>query len=96
MSPAKVCRDHLRKLTDRPNVGPRIAGLLDAAGVDQPEDLRAWDGYALYQAMCASQSTRLDPCVLDVCLSTTRFVQGEAPRSWWTFTAERKERYPDI
>jgi len=96
MHPAKVNRDRLKSLTDLPNVGPRIAGLLVAAGVDQPDALRAWDPYALYQAMCASRNARLDPCVLDVCLSIVHFVQGESPRSWWVFTAKRKRLYPNL
>jgi hypothetical protein len=28
--------------------------------------------------------------VLDVFISITRFVDGEAPRAWWDYTAERK------
>jgi len=96
MNPAKVSRDRLQGLTDLPNVGPRIAGLLVASGVEHPDDLRAWDPHELYQAMSASENARLDPCVLDVCLSIVRFVQGGPPQTWWAFTAERKRLYPGV
>ena len=33
---------------------------------------------------------RHDPCVLDVFMSITRFMDGEAPRAWWDYTPERK------
>jgi hypothetical protein len=96
MNPSRVRRDQLEDLTDLPNIGPRIASLLVSAGIDRPEDLKAWDGLDLYKALCSVRNARLDPCVLDVCLSITRFVQGEMPQPWWAFTAERKRRYPDI
>ena len=33
---------------------------------------------------------RHDPCVLDVFMSITRFMDGDPPRPWWDYTAERK------
>ena len=96
MNPSKVRREQVRELTDLPNIGPRIAGLLVSAGVNQPDDLRVWDGFDLYRVLCSVRSARLDPCVLDVCLSITRFMDGEAPQPWWAFTAERKRRYPAV
>jgi Pathogenicity locus len=34
--------------------------------------------------------------VLDVFISVTRFMGGEAPLPWWCFTAERKQRWPSF
>jgi hypothetical protein len=96
MNPAKVHRDRLQALTDLPNVGPKIAARLVSLGIQAPEDLRGWDGMELYQALCQWQAERLDPCVLDVCFSITRFMAGEDPQAWWSYTAERKRCFPDV
>jgi hypothetical protein len=34
---------------------------------------------------------RHDPCVLDVFISVTRFMAGDAPQPWWAYTAQRKQ-----
>ena len=34
---------------------------------------------------------REGPCVLDVFISITRFMNGEEPRPWWDYTAQRKQ-----
>ena len=31
-----------------------------------------------------------DPCVIDVFISIIRFMQGDEPKPWWQYTAERK------
>jgi len=33
---------------------------------------------------------RHDPCVIDVFISVTSFMNGSDPEPWWAFTAERK------
>ena len=96
MNPANVRRDALTELTDLPNIGPRIAACLLRAGVERPGDLVGRDAFDLYGQLCRSEGQRLDPCVLDVCLSITRFMDGGEPRAWWHSTAERKQRYPDV
>lgn len=96
MNPSKVRRDRLDELTDLPNVGPRIAACLFKAGIDRPADLKGRDAFELYRTLCESECERLDPCVLDVCLSITRFVDGDDPKVWWAYTAERKQRFPGI
>lgn len=96
MNPDKVHRDSLTELTDLPNIGPRIAACLLRAGIGRPGDLAGRDAYDLYRQLCESEGQRLDPCVLDVCLSITRFVDGEDPKPWWHYTAERKRRYADL
>jgi len=96
VKPTQVDREHLTELTDLPNIGPRIAACLLKAGIDRPADLEGRDAFDLYGQLCRSEDQRLDPCVLDVCLSITRFMDGEEPRAWWHYTAERKTRYPDV
>lgn len=96
MNPSRVRRDRLKELTDLPNVGPRIASTLFRIGIDRPADLAGREGFEMYQALCETDGVRHDPCVLDVFISLERFMAGEAPRAWWTFTTERKTRYPNI
>jgi len=40
--------------------------------------------------LCAITQIRHDPCMIDVFVSITRFMAGEAPRPWWDYTEERK------
>lgn len=92
MNPAKVDRRYLRQLTDLPNIGPAMAADLRRIGIERPAQLAGRDPYALYEQLCAATARRHDPCVLDVFISITRFVDGEAPQPWWAYTAERKRR----
>ncbi|MEO8748151.1 MAG: helix-hairpin-helix domain-containing protein [Rhodanobacter sp.] len=93
MHPHKVVRDRVVHLTDLPNVGPSIARDLTLVGVASPADLAGKDPLDLYRALCRKTHTRQDPCVLDVFMSLTRFIAGERPQPWWTYTQERKRRY---
>lgn len=92
MNPAKVDRRRLRQLTDLPNIGPAMAADLRLLGIERPEQLAGRDPYALYERLCTATGVRHDPCVLDVLISITRFVDGDAPQPWWAYTAERKRR----
>lgn len=94
MHPAKVRRAQVKVLTDLPNVGPSVAGDLRALGIEAPAQLLGQDPAALYDRLCALTGSRQDPCVLDVLLSIVRFMDGEDPRPWWDYTAERKARFP--
>jgi len=96
MNPDKVCRERLGTLRDLPNVGPKIAALLVRLGIDRPRDLVGRDGFELYDAICCCDGMRYDPCLLDVFISITRFMNDESPRPWWEYTAERKRLYPDL
>ncbi len=91
MNPSKVRRDRLEQLTDLPNIGPAMARDLRLLGFDHPADLAGQDPTALYDRLCELTGTRHDPCVLDVFVSVTRFMDGEEPRPWWLYTPERKE-----
>jgi len=96
MNPSRVRRDRLKELTDLPNVGPQIASALFRIGIDRPVDLVGRERFEMYQALCKIDGVRHDPCVLDVFISLERFMAGEEPRVWWTFTGERKSSYPNI
>ncbi|HET8715934.1 MAG TPA: helix-hairpin-helix domain-containing protein [Holophagaceae bacterium] len=94
MHPSKVRRERVKALTDLPNVGPSVAGDLRALGIEAPAQLVGQDPVALYDRLCALTGTRQDPCVLDVFISVVRFMDGEDPKPWWDYTAERKARFP--
>jgi len=96
MSPTKVRRDRLRRLSDLPNVGPAMSSDFELLGIRTPQQLRGKDPLALYRSLCRMSGVRQDPCVLDIIISVTRFMDGEAPRPWWAYTAERKRRFGDI
>ena len=90
MNPAKVRRDRLFLLTDLPNIGPAMARDLRLLGFERPAQLVGQDPQALYDRLCGLTGVRQDPCVLDVFVSVTRFMDGEEPRPWWHYTPERK------
>ena len=90
MNPAKVNRERLRSLTDLPNIGSACAEDLRRLGITRPEELRAADPYALYEQLCIVRQQHIDPCMLDVLISITRFMDGEDAQPWWAYTAERK------
>ena len=90
MSPSKVVREHVVLLTDLPNVGISLAGDLRLIGISRPDELRGRDPYAMHETLCALTGVRHDPCVIDVFISVTRFMNGEPTAVWWQFTEERK------
>ncbi|WP_115718194.1 helix-hairpin-helix domain-containing protein [Gallaecimonas mangrovi] len=96
MNPGKVSRNQLTTLTDLPNIGPASAGDLRLLGIEKPADLIGKDAFSLYRRLCDLTGSRQDPCVLDVLISVTAFMAGDNAKPWWAFTAERKQRYPDI
>ena len=90
MNPEKVERQNVQKLTDLPNIGKASAADLVLLGIEQPADLLGQDPYAMYYRLCEITGQRHDPCVIDVFISITRFINGDEPRPWWHYTAERK------
>jgi len=91
MNPEKVDRARLHKLTDLPNIGPALADDLRLIGIERPLDLVGRSPVELYHALSSITGTRQDPCVLDVFISITRFMEGEEPRPWWHYSTERKK-----
>ena len=90
MNPQRVDRQRLLRLTDLPNIGPAMARDLRLLGFEHPSQLAGQDPHHLYDRLCELTGTRQDPCVLDVFVSVTRFMDGEEPRPWWFYTPERK------
>jgi hypothetical protein len=93
MNPAKVRREQVHKLTDLPNIGPAMARDFARLGITSPAELIGRDPAELYLTLCDRTGTRQDPCVLDVFMSVTAFMDGDAPRPWWHYTTERKRRH---
>lgn len=93
MNPAKVMRDNVTQFTDLPNIGPAMAKNFHLLGYEIPADLYGAEPLALYQALCAKTGARQDPCVLDVFISVTHFLDGGEAKPWWHFTEQRKREY---
>ena len=91
MNPSKVERSHVRLLTDLPNIGKAGADDLRLLGIHEPQQLIGMCPFQLYEQLCKKTTSRHDPCVLDVFISVTRFMNGEEPLPWWTYTEERKQ-----
>jgi hypothetical protein len=96
MNPSRVERSRMHTLTDLPNVGPAIARDLALIGIRAPKDVVGRDPLELYETLCARSRRRHDPCVLDIFMSITHFMNGHEPLPWWQYTAERKRRYGPI
>jgi Pathogenicity locus len=92
MNPDKVVREKVTRLTDLPNIGKASAADLVLLGITEPGQLVGLCPYQMYERLCEATRTRQDPCVVDVFISITSFMNGEPPRPWWHFTAERKKR----
>jgi len=93
MNPAKIIREKVEKLTDLPNVGKKVAHDLKSVGLTHPDQLIGVDPYELYVVFCKAFEEKQDPCMLDVLMSITDFMNGNRPRVWWEYTPERKKLY---
>ncbi len=93
MSPHKVDRARVKQLTDLPNVGKATAADLRLLGIHSPEQLAGECPIRMYESLCQKTGHRHDPCVIDVFMAITSFMNGEVPRSWWEFTATRKSTF---
>ncbi len=90
MNPAKVDRKRTLQLEDLPNIGKACARDLRLLDIQAPADLIEQDPFEMYDRLCTITGIRHDPCMLDVFISVTRFMQGGPALSWWSFTEERK------
>lgn len=93
MNPSKVERSRVRRLTDLPNIGGAGADDLRLLGIREPQQLVGRCPFQMYEQLCEKTASRHDPCVLDVFISVTRFMNGEEPRPWWAYTEERKRSF---
>ena len=91
MNPSKVDRNRVVVLTDLPNIGKACAEVLRLLGIHQPSQLAGKNPFEMYEMLCKKTGVRHDPCVIDVFISVTRFMAGEEPRPWWSYTEERKQ-----
>lgn len=91
MHPDKVIREKVRRLTDLPNIGKAGAADLQLLGITEPEQLRSRDPWQMYHELCELTGQRHDPCVIDVFISITRFMQGGPAQVWWAYTDERQQ-----
>lgn len=96
MNPTKVVREKVRRFTDLPNIGPAAAKDFALLGFTEPSQLVGADPFTLYQSLCIATGLRQDPCVLDVFISVTSFMAGDAPKPWWHYTAQRKRQYTQL
>lgn len=96
MHPSKVVREKVRRFTDLPNIGPAAARDFELLGFKEPGQLLGADPLELYQSLCIATGARQDPCVLDVFMSVTSFLEGSPPQPWWDFTEQRKQRYGQL
>jgi hypothetical protein len=96
MHPHKVDRGTITRFTDLPNVGPAAASDFELLGFREPRELIGADPRALYDALCVASGVRQDPCVLDVLMSVTDFLDGAEPQPWWNYTARRKQQYGQL
>jgi hypothetical protein len=79
-----------QQLEQLPNVGPSIAHDLRLIGIHKPADIKQQDPIMMFQQLCSTTGKKHDPCVIDVFISAIRYMNGQAPQSWWQFTEERK------
>lgn len=93
MNPAKIVREKVRRFTDLPNIGPAGAKDFELLGFKEPSELVGADPLQLFEALCAATNSRQDPCVLDVLMSVTHFLNGGKPEPWWHYTEQRKHQY---
>lgn len=95
MHPDKVDRERVTRLTDLPNVGKATAGDLVLLGIRTPEQLVGQCPMDLYRRLCRKTGQRQDPCVIDVLMSLTEFMNGAPPKPWWAYTEARKRMLAD-
>ncbi len=88
-------RESIRDFQEIVNVGPAVAEDFRVLGLDRPAQLVGKDPLALYSELTQRTGIRQDPCVLDVFIATTDFMNGNPPRAWWEFTEYRKRTYGD-
>ena len=92
MEPEKANHQNVKKLTDLPNVGKATVEDLHTIGINNPDELKGQDPYALFETLCSTTGEKHDPCTLDIFISAIRFLDGEQARPWWDYSDERKAR----
>lgn len=91
MNPKKVNREKVKILSDLPNIGKAMVEDLKMIGINVPSQLIGKSPYSMYEDLCIKTGNKQDPCVIDVFLSITHFMEGDDPKPWWYYTEERKK-----
>jgi hypothetical protein len=81
----------IKKFTEIPNVGPRIAGDFKTLGIKSPQDLAKQDPFKMYRKLEKLTGGKQDPCVLDVFMAVVDFMHGSPAKVWWHYTPIRKK-----
>lgn len=89
-------QSNVKKLTDIPNVGPRIADDFKTLGIKNPADLAKQDPYKMYRKLEKLTASYQDPCVLDTFMAVVDFMQGADACPWWHYTPKRKKLFSQI
>jgi hypothetical protein len=66
------------------------SALNDLNEIQQPAQLIGKCPYEMYHLLCAETGKIHDPCVIDVFISITRFMNGDSSLPGWKYTDERK------
>jgi hypothetical protein len=80
----------VKKFTDIPNVGSRIAHDFEVLGIKTPQDLTNQDPVEMYVQIQKITKSKHDPCVLDTYMAVVDFMNGAKARPWWHYTPIRK------
>lgn len=89
----KTNRETISRFEEIINVGPATTRDFKQMGYKKPQDLIGQTPLRLYQKLCRMNGKFYDPCVLDVFMATVDYMNGNRPRQWWDYTAERKHQY---
>ena len=88
-----VSREEISAFQQIVNVGPAMERDFRQLGYEDPVDLIGEDPLKMYKELCQLTGVRQDPCVLDVFIAVTDYMNGNPPANWWEYTAVRKQRY---
>jgi hypothetical protein len=86
----------VKKFSDIPNIGPAMVRDFQLLKLKSPKDLIGKDPLKLYKKICKVTGVHQDPCVLDTYMAAIDFMNGADARPWFSYTAERKNKYPNI
>lgn len=75
------------------NIGPKMAKQFREIGLKKPMDLKGEDPLRLYQKSIKKRGEFLDPCALDCYISAVDYMNGNSPKTWWSYTEKRKGKY---
>jgi len=87
-----MSRIDIKHFQDIPNVGKVTESFFYILGINEPIQLVGRDPYEMYSELCNITQKEHDPCVIDVFISSVKYMEGGPPKKWWEFTEERKNK----